>query len=224
MRRIGGFCCVVASLIAMPAVVAAQRCLGTASFSDGHLRARVGTSSVRGWRYNSVGLSVGQERGMFVSGSASRGTYEYSDVTINGLSATVGYQVPVGTRVQVCPSVYVARSTSTWYTSGSHVDYWGTATGISTAVGIMAWSSSRFDLVPSAELAYSRSLLRMQSATRGMENEAQGTYGSGGLSIAPGLIFSSVITVSPFVTLPLGVRGARNVTGFAVSINFGNRK
>ncbi|MFA6166931.1 MAG: hypothetical protein WC700_09960 [Gemmatimonadaceae bacterium] len=224
MRRIGGFCFVVVSLVATPAVVNAQRCLGTASFADGHLRAQVGRSSVQGWRSTRVGLSLGHERGAFVSGGASRGTYDNSDVTVNGLSASVGYQVPVGTRVQVCPTLSVGRSTFTYYTSRSHVDYWGTATGISTSVGVTAWSSSRFDFVPSAELAYSRSSERMQSATRGMENEAQGTYGSGGLSITAGLIFGKVISVSPFVALPVGVRGANNVSGISVAISFGNRK
>jgi hypothetical protein len=224
MRRIGGLCFVVASLVATPAVVNAQRCLGTASFADGHLRAQVGTSSAADWRYYQVGLTMGRERGAFVTGAASRGTYEHSDVTFNGLSGSVGYQVPVGTRLQVCPQVFVGRSTSTWNAGRSHVDYWSTATGISTAVGVSAWSSRRFDLVPSAELTYTRSSGRMQAATGGVENEARGTYGSGGLLLASGLIFGKVITVNPFISLPVGVRGAKHVTGVSVSINFGSRQ
>ena len=224
MRRIGGFCVVVAALVATPAAVNAQRCLGTASFADGQLRAHIGTSSVPGYQSYSVGLSLGHDRGAFVGASASRGEYDNSDITFNGLGASVGYQVPVGTRVQVCPQVFVGRSTSTWYAGRSHVDYWSTATGISTAVGVTAWSSRRFDLVPSAELAYTRSSGRMQAASGGVENEARGTYGSGGLLLAPGLIFGKVITVNPFISLPVGVRGAKHVTGVSFAISFGSKQ
>lgn len=224
MRRIGGFCFVLASLVATPAVVNAQRCLGTASFADGHLRAQVGTSSLSGWRYYQAGLAIGRERGAFVSGGASRGRYRDFDFTNNGLSASVGYQVPLGTRLQLCPKLNVARSTSTWYGGGSHTDYWGNAIGISTAVGASLWSSPRFDLVPSAELSFAVSSARMQSATQGIEREVSASGRTGALSLASGLIFGKVVTVSPFISVPLGVRGVGTVSGVALSVSFGSRQ
>lgn len=225
MRRIGGFCFVLASLVATPAVVNAQRCQGVASFANGHLRAQVGATSTQGWQSYGFGLALGRERGAFVSGSVSHGTYTNNvDVTNNGLSASVGYQVPIGTRLQLCPKLSVSRSKSTLNSGGTRVDYWGNSTGISTAVGVTAWSSRRFDLVPSAELSYAISSARMQAATRGIESEARGSYRTGGLSIAPGLIFGKVITVSPFVTIPLGMRGARNISGVSVAISLGPRQ
>ncbi|MDP1892468.1 MAG: hypothetical protein Q8K55_16405 [Gemmatimonadaceae bacterium] len=225
MRRIGGFCFVMASLVAAPAVVHAQQCLGTASFADGRLRAELGTTASQGWQSFGVGLALGRERGAFVSGSVSHGTYTNNvDVSSNGLSASVGYQVPIGTRWQLCPKLNLSRSKSVLNSGGTRVDYWGNTVGISTAVGVTAWSSRRFDMVPSAELSYAVSSARMQAATRGIENEARGSYRGGGLSIAPGLIFGKVITVNPFVMFPLGVRGARNVSGVSVGISFGPRR
>ena len=60
--------------------------------------------------------------------------------------------------------------------------------------------------------------------SRGIENEARGTYGSDGLLLAPGLIFGKVITVNPFLSLPVGVRGAKHVTGVSFAISFGSKQ
>ncbi len=223
MRRIGGFCFVVALLVATPAAVYAQRCLGTASFADGHLRAQVGTSSVADWRYYQVGLTIGREHGAFVTGEASRGTYKYYDLTDNGLGASVGYQVPLGTRWQLCPKLNLSRSISTWLAGGTHVDYWNTSTGIGAALGVTAWSSPRFEFVPSAELTYAITSARWQSARQGIEHEAQGSVRGGGLSIAPGLIFGRTVTLRPFVSIPVGNKGAENIYGASIAINFGSR-
>lgn len=224
MRRIGGFCLVLASLIATPAVMNAQRCLGTASFADGHLRAKVGTSSVADWRYYQLGLTIGRERGAFVGVDASRGTYKYFDLADNGLGASVGYQLSFGRRWQLCPRLHVSRSTSTWIVGGTHVDYWSTSRGISAALGVTAWSSRRFDLVPSAELTYAIASARMQSARQGIEREATGSVRAGGLAIAPGLIFGKAVTLRPFVNYPVGNKGAENVYGASIAFSFGSRK
>ena len=223
MRSIGGICCVVASLVATPVLAKAQRCTGTATFADGHLRAHVGTSTVSEWRYNDIGLSIGRERGLFATGGASRGTYKGVDITDNGLSASVGYQVRIGSRLQLCPQLYVGRSTSTWIYGGTHFDYWSTATGLSTAIGLTAWSSRRFDLVPSAVLAYTRSSARAQSARQGIEREAEGSRRAGALLLSSGLIFHKILTVKPFVSIPVGYTGGKNVTGFSIAVSFGSR-
>ncbi|MHB1096238.1 MAG: hypothetical protein ACYC3F_08685 [Gemmatimonadaceae bacterium] len=224
MRRIGGFCFAVASLVATPAAVNAQVCMGTASFADSHLRAQVGTSSVADWRYYQVGLTLGRERGAFVEGGVSRGTYKYSDVTDNGLGASVGYQVPLGTRWQLCPKVSGSRSTSTWLAGGTHVDYWNTSAGVSAALGVTASSSPRFAFVPSAELSYAITSARWQTARQGIEHEAQGSVRGGGLTIAPGLVFSQLLTLRPFVQVPVGNKGAKNIYGGSIAISFGSRK
>lgn len=224
MKRVGGFCVVVASLVATPAVVYAQRCLGTASFTDGHLRAQIGTSSVADWRYYQVGLTIGRERGAFVSGVVSRGRYKSYDLTDDGLGASVGYQVPIGTRWQLCPKLNVSRSSSTWLASGTHLFYWSTSTGISAALGVTAWSSRHFEFVPSAELVYAISSARMQSATQGIEREARGSVRGGGLSITPGLIFGKAVTLGPFVTVPVGDKGAESIYGASVAFSFESRR
>jgi hypothetical protein len=123
----------------------------------------------------------------------------------------------------LCPKLNVSRSTATWLVRGTHVDYWSTSTGISAALGVTTWSSRHFELVPSAELVYAISSARMQSARQGIEQEARGSVRGGGISVAPGLIFSKTVTFRPFVTYPVGNKGAKNIYGASVAFSFGAR-
>lgn len=223
MRRIGGFCFVLASLVATPTVVHAQWCGGTASFADGNLRAAVGTSSAPEWRSYGVALSVGRARGVFASGGVSRGKYDHSDVTDLAFSGSVGYQVRLGARVQLCPKLNASHTDMTYNFGRTHVDYGSNTMGISSALGAAVWSSRRFALVPSAELGYAVTSAHVQQATGGIEHEAQASRRSGALSLSSGLIFGKVVTVSPFVSIPLGVRGVGNVYGGSIAISFGPR-
>lgn len=221
MSRLGGLLVCSAVFASLPTSAIAQRCLGAAAFADGGLRGAATVSHVGKEHSNGVELSVGRDRGLFASGDVTHSWYKGASLSSTKYGGSVGYQVRLGSRVHVCPTLDVSATNASWNVGGTHLDYGNTTLGVSAAIAAVAWSSPRFDVVPAARLSYFTYAARAQSARLGIERESTGSGRLGSLGLSTGLIFRKVITVQPFMAIPLGYTGGATTYGVSFGISFG---
>lgn len=224
MRSVGILGLALVSVLAIPASADAQRCAGYASFSSGNLRATAGVATQESWRSYGADLTLGRDHGAFVSGGLSYGKSRLSDISSNGIGAAVGYQVDVGTRVQLCPKLQVGHASSVMYAGRTRIDWGSTTTGFSTMAGATAWSSVSFDFVPSAELGYYVASAHQSLSTYGVKDGMTANERYGGLYLSPGLVFQKSVSLSPSVGFPIGVKGGHVVYGVGLAFNFGPKR
>ena len=57
-------------------------------------------------------FAIGKPAALYASGSYAHTTLDNSDVTLNGVSGSLGYQVDLGESAQVCPLAGVAYTST----------------------------------------------------------------------------------------------------------------
>ena len=92
--RIASFVIALGVLALSATKVAAQTCLGAASFSSGLLRVGAGMGTSDGAKSYGVDMAVGAKSGGYVSGGLSR--LEYSDIDGSAKSVALGAGYLIG--------------------------------------------------------------------------------------------------------------------------------
>jgi hypothetical protein len=195
--------------------VAAQTCMGLASYSSGPVQVAGHGSLTTGADAGQVGASLGYGRpGSLFADVAAAMTSVTGTKKSLAVGIDAGYQVQVGA-AQICPVAAVALSNGpdgmgvNGSTRSATVGF-----ALGTAIGVHP-----VQVVPTAGLTLEYSNVKLEDAFN--SGSASDGYGVGHLGV--GLIFNS-ISVRPGVEIPLGLEGADPVLGLTVGLNFGSKR
>jgi len=212
---------VALACVALPASsLSAQTCVGSASFSAGHVRLGAGLGTNDGAKSYGVNLAAGASSGVYAWGGLSR--IEYSDVDGSGKAVGLGggYAINLNRSrtVQFCPEAGYRRVSEpdiqyagyTITTSAREVFYGGSFGG---AVAI----APLLDVVPFAG-AYYASTRVTQTLVIDSRSETQ-NYGE--FDVGAGFVINKSLTLQPSVVIPFGVSGAEATFDIGFAYNFG---
>ncbi|MHB1312540.1 MAG: hypothetical protein ACYC3L_11045 [Gemmatimonadaceae bacterium] len=213
------------AVASVPALAAAQRCAGTASFAGGGPRFSSGASFTAGSRTISAGITLGRDKSLFAGGSVAHTMFNGSGLFSGGLQGSIGYQFALGARAQICPLVSVGRSSAMMFPGRGRTDWSSTGYGLGAMIGFTAAASRHVEVIPSLGLQYVAATTRASSSAYGTQLASGRWQGSmGNLSLTTGFVFHKAITVSPSVALPLRTNYGRPLYGVGLSYNFGHQR
>jgi len=223
MNRIGIAGMALISLASAPAVAAAQRCEGTASFAGGG--PRFGTSVARAPYTTTLAgeITFGRNNSLFASAGYSHTKYDNSNLFSGGLQGSLGYEFALGSRVQFCPIASVGRTSVMLFPGHGRLDMSTTAIGVGGSLGVTAASSRNFDFIPSVGLQFVAARSSTEYAVIGLPASSSKWHGTmGNLSLSSGFVLHKAITLSPMLTIPLGINHAGSMYGLGLSYSFGH--
>ena len=200
--------------------LAAQTCVGAASYASGPVRLGGGYASTDGTKSYGLTLGVGAKAGPFASASVSRS--EYSDLDAHGTGVALGagyaFDLKPTRTVQFCPLASLARE------SGPDVDYGGSTialsvrdVGIGGSFGGVVPVTPTLDLVPFAGAYFVASRF---SATFQGDTQSD-SQNAGEADVGAGFVINRTLTLQPSVAIPFGTDGAKSVLRLALAFNFG---
>lgn len=221
MRRITA---VTAGLmLIVPVIGQAQRCEGTASFAAGMARIGAGMQFTDGAKAFGGTFAIGKPSALYASGGYTHTTLDNSDVTLNGVSGTLGYQVDLGEGAQVCPLAGVAYTSTSVSGGGATVEASNTAFGLGFSLGGAVSSSASFELVPSVGFQYFFSNSKAAASGGGQTYSGTDSDSYGAITLNAGFVFNKSVTLLPMVAFPVGVEGGKAQYGIGIGLNFGQK-
>lgn len=205
-----------ASLSVLPSTLAAQRCLGNASFAD--RRAHIGADAAFSPDGRSVGgaLAFGFPRGPFASVGFGATYDDDLDDDAPLFSATAGVGIPLGpsAKAQVCPFISAVVVNDVELPFGERLS--SQAFGFGVSVGRTLSADSTLGVVPSVAVALVTQQITIHSTPGGTVSITDSHHL---VSFGAGLVFAKVITVRPFATLTFA-EGETN-SSYGVHVSFG---
>lgn len=214
----------LALLALLSAPVAAQTCLGLASYSDGPLQ--VNGNSWLASEASSFGAGVAYGRPSSVFGGLTIGTT--SNEAVEGssldLGATLGYQIPLGkaARFHLCPVASFGVGIGPTNTFNSGVDRSTTTVSAGMAVASSLVAGPRVKVVPTLGLAYGYRRTKAENTAGASLFEITENYARVQLGI--GLVLNSNISIRPGMDIPLGLGDSDPIIGMTVGYNFGHSR
>ena len=213
---------VVAALSLVAALPAnAQLCAGTASYTTG--RMQVGGQFLSNDDYSSygVGLNVGNARGVYGGVAVANNDYDFIDESGVVLGVGGGYQLrPAKQGFQICPVAALAIGLGPDNIGGSNTDMSTRQFSAGALIGMVAHRSGTFQLIPTGGVSIVNSKVTL-SAPGGNNADDSETYLA--LDLGAGLVFNSVWTIRPMLSLPMGADNREESVSLGVSYNFGKR-
>jgi hypothetical protein len=214
------------AVVALPATrLSAQTCIGSASFSAGHVRIGAGLGTSDGVKSYGASLAAGANSGLYASGGLSR--FEYSDIDGFGtagsgksvaLDAGVAINLNRSRTVQFCPEVGYQ------HVSGPDIQYAGYT--ITTSARAYSYGGTfggtvavlpALDLVPFAGAYY---VTTRATATLVTDSRSE-TQNYGEFDVGAGFVINKTLTLHPSVVIPFGVSGAKSTFDIGFAFNFG---
>ena len=211
---------VVAALLGMfPATLAAQTCMGGASFADRRAQGGVGTSVSAGAQSASAGLSLGSAPGPFAA--VDFGLVHDHDLSDNAMvfAATAGMGMPLRPRpkTQLCPFISVVALSGAELGDGETLST--QAFGLGASVGRIINPAPEFEIVPSLTAAFvtEATTIHTTSPRVTLAENHQGYS----VSLGAGLVWSGAITIRPFTTIGVAEGQTTRSYGVRISVGFG---
>lgn len=185
-----------ASLSLFPTALAAQRCMGGASFADRRAQIGADASFSAGARSVSGGLSAGASFGPFASvGFGTARDDDIGDVaTVFAATAGMGLPLQPNPKTQLCPFVAAVVLSEVELDSGERIS--SQAFGVGASVGRALRSASRLEVVPFVGAA-----LVTQQTTIKFGQTVAVTDHHYAVSVGAGFVVGKVITIRPATTL-----------------------
>jgi hypothetical protein len=199
----------------------AQLCAGTASYTTG--RMQVGGQFVSNDAYSSygVGLNVGNARGVYGGVQLANNDYDFVDESGLVIGVGGGYQMrPAKQGFQICPVAALHIGLGPDDIGGSNTDMSTFQFSAGALIGMVAHRSGNLQIIPTGGLSITNSKVTL-SAPGGENAEDSETYL--GIDLGAGLVFNSVWTIRPMLSLPMGADNREESVSLGVSYNFGKR-
>jgi hypothetical protein len=206
-----------ASLSLLPSALAAQRCLGNASFAD--RRAHVGADASFSPDGRSVGgaLGLGFPRGPFAS--VGFGTTHDDDLDDDAslFTATAGFGLPLGptAKTQLCPFISAVVVNGVELQFGERLS--SQAFGFGASVGSTLNPTAALEVVPSVAVALVTQQVTVYSTPQGTLSITDSHHV---VSFGAGLVLAKVFTVRPFTTFTFAEGETTSSYGLHVSFGF----
>lgn len=200
---------VAATVAAAPA--AAQRCLGTTSFSAGAIRLGGGLSMNDGVQTWGVDVALGRVSGPFggveVARTSLRGSSLRRYVGVMG-----GYAVDMNPArtLQFCPVISLASRSGPMIGVGN---FSGQSFSFGASIGGVAATGPDFQFVPFGSVAYVN--------TRTLDEPRDVYVDYVGIEVGSGMVFNNTVTLKPSVAIPVTLDGGNATFRLAFSVNFG---
>jgi hypothetical protein len=184
---------------------------------------QVGGQFVSNDAYSSygVGLNVGNARGLY--GGVHLANNDYDFVNESGLAIGVGggYQTrPAKQGFQICPVAAMTIGLGPDNIGGSNTDMSTFQFSAGALIGLVAHRSGNMQIIPTGGLSVVNSKVTI-SAPGGSNAEDSETFFA--LDLGAGLVFNSVWTIRPMLSLPMGADNREESVSLGVSYNFGKR-
>ena len=198
---------------------AAQTCVGMPSFSSGQMQVAASTTFADG--ANSFGGSFGYGVPKSFYGKAGLGTTSYDGLDGSSLDLSVGggYQIPVqmSRTAELCPVANLSFGSGPDDIAGSGVDMSSRTFSLGAAFGTQVGSSPQMQILPNASFQFANTRLSMDDGTESIS----GSESYALLTLGTGFIFNQRYSLSPSVSLPMGLEGSDASFSVAGAIHFG---
>jgi hypothetical protein len=199
----------------------AQLCAGTASYTSG--RMQVGGQFLSNDDYSSygVGLAMGNARGLYGGVNVANNDYDFIDESGMVIGVGGGYQMrPARQGFQICPAASLAIGLGPDNIGGTNTDMSTFQFSAGALIGMVAHRSGNFQLIPTGGLAIVNSKVSLSVPGGGSAEDSE-TYLA--IDLGAGLVFNSVWTIRPMLSLPMGADNREESVSLGVSYNFGRR-
>jgi hypothetical protein len=198
---------------------AAQMCTGMPSFSSGQMQVTAGGSFADG--ASSFGGTFGYGVPKNFYGKAGIGTTSYDafDGSSLDLSLGGGYQIPVqaSRAMEVCPVANLSLGSGPSDVLADGVDVSSRTFAFGAAVGGQVGRNPQLQIVPNASFQFANSRVELDDGTDSASNSE--SYGL--LTLGTGFVFDSRYSISPSISIPVGLDGSDASFGLAGAIHFG---
>src|SRR5919109_1535023 len=209
---------VFALLAALPAD--AQLCAGAASFTTGRMQVGGQLVSNDGYSSYGVGLNVGTARGLWGGGQIANNDYDFVDESGLWIGVGGGYQLrPARKGFQICPVAAIGFGLGPDDIGGSGADMSVRQFSAGAIIGMVAHRDKDFQIIPTGGLSIVSSKVTIEAG--GVSDDVSDTFFS--LDLGAGIVFNSVWTIKPMLSLPFGDDGRDESISLGVSYNFGRR-
>lgn len=200
--------------------LAAQACIGTASFASGPVR--VGGAFTVGDHVKGYGLQLeaGATNGLFAGAALSRNDYDNVSASGTNTAVNAGYAINLTPQrnLQVCPVVGYD------YQRGPDLHtVFGTAAANSRAgtfggsLGGVVPVSPTLDFVPFAGVSYL--VTRSSAYGGGISSSLSQNYEA--VDVGAGFVINRMLTLRPSVAVPVGLKGGKSAFEADVAYSFG---
>lgn len=208
------------TLCTTPALVAAQGCLGNASFITNHLQ--LNGDVIVNDDFEELGAAFVGGSGSFFGGlGVGSTTFDGGDANV-ALRVTAGSQTPIsyGGKLQVCPLLRLRVGFPKQNYNGSGGEFSTQSYSIGVGVGGEMFRAARLAVVPSLQAGVQRDLLKLSG---GIAPESiQDTYAYVGFAL--GLVANDALSLRPSVMLPADSRFDGPIFGVGLALNYGGRR
>lgn len=215
MRR---FALMLVIAVTVPAAARAQACLGSVSFAS--VPVRLGGGAILGKDYTAYAISLiaGKENSAFGDVGASRMYFDDADDTGDNLFAQLGYQIPAGSRAQLCP--IVGASIGTGPDDGAKVRSRYATAGL--ALGLTFRPAPSTKIIPNGALRFEHAAADVTDPVFGKETF---TDNAGVVDLGMGLIFfRDRLAIQPTVQIPFAADDNSVSYGLSLSVGIGVRR
>jgi hypothetical protein len=204
----------------LPAVGAAQACLGNASFAANHLQMHGGYTFTSD--FDELGASfVSGSNSVFAGLGASSYAVEGGDPNLR-IAGSLGYQVPVSAsgRLQACPLLRVSYGLPTDDYNGTGSELTTQSYGLGLAFGGPLLQRERLALVPSVQATVQRDVFTLRGGLA--PDDIADTYAT--LGFALGIVMNEALSLRPSISVPFDASFDEPVFGIGLSLNYGRRR
>ncbi|MBX3133025.1 MAG: hypothetical protein KF689_06520 [Gemmatimonadaceae bacterium] len=208
------------ALVAMPALAAAQACLGSPSFATNHLQ--LAGSFMFSSDFEELGAGFTSGSNSYFGGlGISSYAFDGSDANVR-LGGRLGSQVPVSAsgRVQACPLLSASYGLTTKDYNGTGGDLHTQSYGLGLAIGGELMRSNRVALVPSVSATVLRDVFRVTGGLAPTDD--QDTYILAGAAV--GIVLSDALAIRPAVAFPINAAFDEPVFSIGLVLNYGGRR
>ena len=210
----------VASLIFAAQSASAQLCAGAASFTTGRMQAGGQLLSNDDYSSYGIGLNVGTARGLYGGGAIANNDYDFVNESGLWIGAGGGYQLrPSKTGFQICPVAAIGFGMGPDNIGGSETDLSVREMSAGAIIGKVVHREGSMQVIPTGGLSLVSTKVSLDSPA-GSEDVSDTFFA---LNVGAGLVFNSVWTIRPMLTLPFGADDRDESISLGVSYNFGKR-
>jgi hypothetical protein len=205
-------------LAALPAE--AQLCAGAAPFTAG--RMQVGGSLTTNDDYSSYGLGLnwGTARGFWGGPQIANNDYDFFNESGLWIGGSGGYQLrPARKGYQICPVASLGFGLGPDNIGGSETDMSVRQFSAGAIIGMVAHRDRDFHIIPTGGLSIVNTKVTLEAS--GASEDVTDTFFA--LDLGAGIVFNSVWTIRPMLSIPFGDDGRDESLSLGVSYNFGRR-
>jgi hypothetical protein len=196
----------------------AQLCAGAAPYTSGRMQGGAQILSNDDYSQYGVGLNMGTANGLW--GGAQFGSNEYDFIEESGLwvGAGGGYQMrPARQGFQICPIANFGFGIGPDEIAGVEADVSIRQFQAGAIIGKVVHRTPTFQFIPTGGLSIVNSKFEVESGFG--SGEESDTFFA--LDVGAGLVFNSVWTIRPMLSIPFGDDGRDESLVLGASYNFG---